>query len=276
MDTFIPTKAWRGLIATLMLIATGAACAADPIELRIGGTGNALGTMRQLAQSFAASAPRYRPVVLPSIGSSGAIRGVPKGAVHLGVSSRPPNEDEGRSGIVAMEYARAPTVFAVREQNPVNSISLREIADIYAGRMQQWPDGNTVRPVMRQPGDDNTQQIARLSPAIADALKNAEQRSGLSFASIDQEAADKMESIAGAFGVTTLALIRSENRKLKALAIDGVAPTPENAAAGRYPLQKHFYLILPKEPAPGVSELVAFIRSPAGRKILEKNGHTLP
>lgn len=276
MSTFHPTTAWRGLIAALAIIATGAASAADPIELRIGGTGNALGTMHQLAEAFAASAPRYRPVVLPSIGSSGAIRGVPKGAVHLGVSSRPANEEEGRSGIVAIEYARSPTVFVVREQNPVNSISLREVADIYSGRMQRWPDGNTVRPVMRQPGDDNTQQIARLSSAIADALKNAEQRSGLSFASIDQEAADKMESIAGAFGVTTLALIRSESRKLKALAIDGVAPTPENAAAGRYPLQKHFYLILPKEPAPGVSELVAFIRSPAGRKILEKNGHTLP
>ncbi len=245
-------------------------------EIRVGGTGNALGTMRQLGEAFGRLHPQARPTVLDSIGSSGAIKAVTKKAIEIGLSSRPLTDDEARSGLVVVEYARSPTVFAVPETSTLTAITVRQVADIYSGKTLAWPDGTPVRPVMRQPGDDNTRQIRQLSNELEKALAIAELRPGLAFASTDQDAADKMESTPGSMGVTTLALIRSENRRLRPLVLEGVQPTPENAHAGRYPLVKRFYFVLTKDPAPAARDFLHFVQSADGRKILEQNGHTLP
>lgn len=245
-------------------------------DIRIGGTGNALGTMRLLAEAFAAGHPGTHPVVLDSIGSSGAIKAVPKGAIDIGLSSRALKPEEAVQGITSVEYARSPTVFAVQEKNKVDGITVQQVADLYAGVLTQWPDGTRIRPVMRQPGDDNTRQIARLSPAIDKALVLAAQRPGLIYASNDQEAADKVEATPGGMGVTALALIRAEARKLRPLKLDGVEPTPENARAGRYPMVKQFFFVLPRESTAEAQAFLAFVSSPPGRRILEQTGHYLP
>jgi len=264
---------WRSAMLAALLCLP---CVAGAGDIRIGGTGNGLGTMRLLAAAFAQAHPESKPVVLDSIGTSGAFKALPKGAIELGLSSRPLTEAETQSGLSAVEYARSPTVFAVQEKNQVAAITAEQIADIYSGKLTHWPDGTVIRPILRQPGDDNTVQIKRLSAAIEKTLAVAEQRPGTAFAHNDQEAAAKMESIPGSFGVTTVALIRSEKRQLKVLALDGVEPTPENAQSGRYPLVKRFFFVLPKEPAPAVHEFIRFVKSPAGSKILEQTGHTVP
>lgn len=245
-------------------------------EIRIGGTGNALGTMRLLGSAYAKLHPDSRPIILDSIGTSGAIKAVPTGAIEIGLSSRPLKDEEAARGMVTVEYARSPTVFAVQAKSSAKSITLAEIADIYTGRMTSWPDGSRIRPIMRQPGDDNTRQVKSLSKDIENALADAEKREGLSYASNDQEAADKMETIQGSIGVTTIALIRSEKRSLRPLAINGIEPSMENMRSGRYPLVKQFNFVLPKAPSPAVRNFVDFVKSPQGRKILEQNGNITP
>ncbi|EXI68087.1 MAG: Phosphate-binding protein PstS 2 precursor [Candidatus Accumulibacter adjunctus] len=270
------TRRLRGVVFVASMAVLCLPLATDAAEIRIAGTGNALGTMRLLGAAFAKLHPEPQVVVLDSIGTSGAIRALPKGSIEIGLSSRPLTEEEARSGLSSVEYARSPTVFAVQNRNQVASITLAQIADIYSGKLASWPDGTKVRPVMRQPGDDNTRQIKRLSAEIEQALAVAEKREGLTYAATDQEAADRMESVQGSIGVTTVALIRSENRKLRPLAIDGIEPTPENARSGRYPLMKSFYFVLPKEPTPTTQKFLGFVHSPQGRKILEQNGHIIP
>ena len=264
---------------TVLTVTTVAAlclpAVAGAAEIRIGGTGNALGTMRLIGEAFAKQDPESKLVVLDSIGTSGAIKAVPKGALEIGLSSRPLTDEEARNGLTAVEYARSPTVFAVQEKSKVASITVEQVAELYNG-LARWSDGTPIRPVMRQPGDDNTRQIKSLSAMVEKAVAAAEQREGLTFATTDQEATDKMEHIPGSFGVTTLALIRSEKRNLKPLALGGVEPTPENAHSGRYPLVKRFYFVLPKEPAPAAQDFLKFVKSPQGRKILEQTGHTIP
>ncbi|WP_291993053.1 substrate-binding domain-containing protein [Candidatus Accumulibacter sp. ACC003] len=266
----------RGIVLASLLTLLLLPFSASAAVLRIAGTGNALGTMRLLGEAFTKAHPETTVIVLDSIGTSGAIRAVPKGAIEIGLSSRLPSDEEARNGMTTVEYARSLAVFAVPGSSAVASITLAQVADIYSGKLTTWPDGSKIRPVMRQPGDDNTRQIKRLSAAIEQALDAAEKREGLTYAATDQEAADKMEHISGSIGVTTIALIRSEKRSLRPLALDGVEPNLENLSSGRYPMFKHFYLVLPKEPTPAAKEFVQFMRSPPGRRILEENGHIVP
>jgi phosphate transport system substrate-binding protein len=262
--------------ATLTLFLSNLATGATTEELKIGGTGNGLGTMRLLGTAFSKAYPEVRVTILGSLGSSGAMKAVPKGAIDIGIASRALTEVERKEGLLITEYARTPTVFAVSNKSSVSGVTRDQMADIYAGRLVKWADGTTIRPILRQPGDDNTKQVRGLSVAIDQALTVAEQRSGLPFAVIDQEAAEKIEAIPGGIGVTTLALIMSEGRSLKALTLDTVEPTPQNAASGAYPLVKHFYFVTKSVQAPVVQKFIGFVKTAAGRDLLANNGHWIP
>ena len=245
-------------------------------SIKIGGTGNALGTMALLADAFGKKYPHIKVTVLPSVGTSGAIKAVPKGALDIGLSSRTLTEEEGRLGAVTVEYARTPLVFAVSTKTQVRALTLDQIADIYSGKTVNWPDGGQIRPVLRQASEDGTKQIKRMSPALEKALSAAEQRPGMPFAATDQDAADKTESMPGALGVTTLSLITSENRELRALTLNGVEPTVGNAASGRYPHVRRFFLVTRTDQSAAVKDFVAFIQSPAGREVLLRAGNWVP
>ena len=261
----------------LCLVATWlAAGAAAAQEIKVGGTGSALGPMQALADAFGKQNPGMTVTVLPSIGTSGAIKAVPGGALDIGLSARPLTEEERKLGAIALEYARSPLVFAVAARSRVTALSLDQIADIYSGRMTSWPDGSQIRPVMRQTGDDTTRQLRSASPGLDQALSAAEQRPGLPFATTDQEAADKTGSVPGALGVTTLSMIRSENRPLRALVLDGVEPTTGNAASGKYPHARRYFMVTQPDPSAAARRFVAFVQSPAGREILIRTGNWIP
>lgn len=259
------------LVALAAQMFTGEATADT---LRIGGTGNALGTIQLLADAFSRANPGTKVIVLPSIGSSGAVKAVPKGAIDIGLSSRPLTVDEAKNGTQAVEYARSPTVFTVHQRTQATGLTKAQIADIYLGKLTHWPNGIQIRPIMRQPGDDNTRQIISLSPEIEAAVKAASERPGLAFATTDQETSEKLDSIPGALGVTALALILSEQHPFRALTLDGIEPTAENIANGRYPIVKRFYFILPAVPSPTARAFISFAHSPEGRSILTRTGHS--
>jgi len=270
--------AWRDVYAYVcacaLLSAISSAAAAD--EIKIGGTGAALGTMRLLADEFSASNPETRVVILSSLGSKGGIRAVTAGAIDLAVTSAPLNEDERRLGVTAIEYGRTPLVFAVSTNSAMTSISRAELAGIYAGKMVKWPDGSLVRVILRPAGDNDTRMVKELSAEIRQGHEAAEHRPGVNIAGTDQETAERLEQIPGAIGPTSLSLVLSEKRALRALKLDGKDPTPGNAGSGVYPYSKRLFLVSGAGRSAATARFVAFVQSPAGRKILADNGHWFP
>lgn len=259
------------LILTLMVFSFAlTTCSAAII---IGGTGNALGTMRWIAEAYQKANPEVQITVLPSIGSSGAIKAVPTGRIQIGLSARPLKETESEKGIVAIEYARTPTVFAVSNKTKIDTVTLSQIVDIYNETLKRWPDGSTIRPVIRQAGDDNTKQIKGLSLELKKAVESAEKRTVFLFASTDQDAVDKIENTPGSFGVTSLALLLSEKRKIHPLMLDGVEPSIQSCIDGDYPMIKRFYFILPTERSAQVDAFLEFVSSEKGAEILKQNGN---
>jgi len=64
------------------------------------------------------------------------------------------------------------------------------------------------------------------------------------FAVTDQESAESIEKIPGAFGSTTLAQLLTEKRAIKALRFNGVEPSPGTLAEGSYPYFKPLFVVL--------------------------------
>ena len=264
---------WPGILGATAVLVVCSAASVHAEDIRIGGTGAALGTMQLLAEAYAKNHPNSRIAVLPSLGSGGGIKAVLSGVLQIGLSARPLTENEVKAGAVGVEYGRTPLVFATSATTKIGDLTTQNLVDIYFGKAEQWPDGAKIRLVLRPIGDSDSELIKNLSPTMRDATHAAEQRRGMSFAITDQDAATNIEKTPGALGPSTLALILSENRQLKALTLNGIAPSAKSIADGTYPLFKQLLLVTGPKTLPAARDFVTFVRSAAGREILLQTGH---
>lgn len=254
------------------LIAASAPSAAS--SLTIGGTGADLGTMKLLANAFTRDRAGVRIRVLPSLGSGGGIRAVIAGKIDLAIASRPVKNKERAKGARSSVYARTALAIATSERNPMNDITSAEMVAMYAGEQTAWPDGSRVRLVLRPKSDSDTRILIDGVPAMKAALAAAHARRGVPVEFTDQDAASAIEHSRWGVGTAALSVILAEDRPLKALALDGVRPSPETIADGRYPLIKTMYFVVPEKPSELVREFIAFVRSEPGREILARTGHS--
>jgi len=257
---------------SLMIISSGIARGASDEEVRIAGTGSALGVMKVLSEGFVAVNPTFRAKIYSSIGSSGGIKAVSEGAIDIGLMSRPLKAEESERGLKIIPVARTPLVFIAHENSACTNVTEDMLVSIYSGRLKRCPDGGPIRLILRPPKESDTIILNGLSEAMSRAVEWALQSDGLIMAITDQDSASHVESIPGAFSTSTLALVRSENRRVKVLSFASVAPSLENLAEGTYPLEKRISMVTVEDPRPEVKEFVDYILSPAGGKILAENG----
>ncbi len=252
------------------------ACAGAADEIKIGGTGSALGPMQLLAEAYGNFDRGTKVIVLPSLGSSGGIKAVLAGAIDIGVSSRQLRDKERSRGAIALEYARTPFVFATAAATKATGINLSDLADIYRGKIRSWPDGTRIWLVMRPKDDSDSALIDAISPEVRAAVAEARERPGLLIAVTDQECAMALEKHAGSFGPSTLAVILSEKRKLRALQLNGIEPSAGALAAGIYPYYKSLYIVTTSKTSDAARKFIAFAQSQAAREILARTGHAVP
>jgi phosphate transport system substrate-binding protein len=229
--------------------------------------------MQKLADEFKKRHPAIQVKVLPSLGSGGGVKALMAGQLTVSLSSRILTDAERAKGIIAREIAKTPFVFATGPRTPVDNVTLDELARLYSGKTTNWSDGTLVRPVLRPVNDVDTQVIKDISATLAAAVDAAHQREGKNIAITDTDSADELERIPGAIGTSTLSLIQSENRRLKALAVEGVEPSIRNASTGKYPYLKSIYLVMPAQPSPMAQAFTDFIHSAAGKAILTQTGN---
>jgi phosphate transport system substrate-binding protein len=276
-----------GLACTLIV---SALAAGD--EIKIGGAGPAMGTMRLLAERYNQrhDDPKIK-VLAASLGSAGGIRAATEGAIDIGVSSVPLTESEHNKGATETEVARTPFVFAVGMSTPVSGLSTRQLQNIYwdtyEKRDPDWSDYEDtnlhhadqavtrIRIIMRPSNESDNAIIKKISPKIDEAMTALEQRPGMIVKSTAQENAGAIEEIPGAFGTSTLSLIVTEHRKIRPLKIDGVEPSPQSVADGRYPYYKSVFLVTGSRSSTAAQDFIAFVKSKDGRAILAETGHTV-
>ena len=264
-----------------LLVAARATCAlvlfvcldARAEELRVSGTGTALGALRHLAGAFERANPGHRLRVLPSVGSSGAIGAVVDGALDVATSGRSLRPEEEAAGLAAVEYARTPFVLAVGPRAGVTGITPAELVRIYAGDLTVWPSGERVRVVLRPRTDVDDAILRAISPEMAKAVEAAHRREGMLVALTNQECDEILARTPGAIGPTSLAQLLAEDSAIVPLAWNGVAPTVANVASGAYPLVKTLSVVFRAPASPAVRRFLEFLASPEARAMLERTGN---
>jgi phosphate transport system substrate-binding protein len=240
--------------------------------LRIGGTGMALSTMRQIGDAFVATRPDVAVKVLPSLGTGGGLAAVADAAIGIALSARALNDAERAKHLRSLAYARTPIAF-VSTHFGMPDITLSQVAAILTGRTLAWPDGTPIRLVRRDPSDADWTLLRGLSADMAAAVAVAVGRAGLLTVATDQENADALERLTGSFGMMSLGQMRAENRKVVPLNLDGEAPDVTAISVGRYKLSRTLYAVWRDPPTPEVAGFLTFLRSQWTSELLIRLGH---
>jgi phosphate transport system substrate-binding protein len=241
--------------------------------LKVGGTGAAIGTMKQLGAAFEHLHPEHTVIDVPSLGSTGGIKALRSGAIALAMAGRDLTPDERQGGLQTVRYGTTPFAFASHQGAPAITLSKAKIADIFSGRQPNWSNGRAIRLVIRPKTEGDSELLRHISQQMRLAVDAALERRGMVIAITDTDSADQLENYPDSFGTTTLALVRSEKRHIKLLAVDGVAPSVGALEDGSYPYAKHLYAVTLKDASPGTRQLLQFILSKRGRDILRALGH---
>lgn len=242
-------------------------------EIKVGGTGAALGTFKLLGASYQETHQSDEVHVFPSMGSSGGMKALLSGAIDIALTARMPTNIETDAGAIGTLVGHTPFVFATHLSSRASDISLDFLAAAYAGTVTEWPDATPLRLVLRPAGDADSDIIRHISRTMGRAVTASEERKGMLLRITDQEAADSIEQIPGSLGPSTLSLIISEKRKVKALKLGGVAPDAKSMADGRYPLMKSIYAVTGRSSSQAALRFVAFLKSGQARAVLERTGY---
>lgn len=261
-----PISARRHLLLAALAwpAAAARAQARAPGEVLIGGTGAGMAPLQQAVGQH--KGLRW----VPNLSTSGGLKALQAGAIDIALAGRSLTEPERAQGLVDQPLFRTPYVFAVHGDVPVRAVTLDQLAALYAGRTNQWPDGQPVRLVLRPASDGDTSFVKSLGPGLAEAVGLAHARPGNPVAMVDAEAIEALDRIGGSLGVTTLGLVRAERRRLHVLDLDGVRPEADALIAKRYPHSKTVYLVSRGKRRPEEIAVIALFSEAAVAQALHK------
>ena len=263
---------WRGMAFAFAVACLGSTSGTRAETMMIGGTGAGIGVMRVLAKAFEKRHPEVTITVPESMGSSGAIKGVLKGMLALGVTSRPLKDSERAKGIRQIPFARTPFGIATRHAAAATGLSTTDLIRIFSGKMREWPDGTRIRIFLRPLYDSDMVLLLEGIPGLGPALAKAHKTPGIPVAYTDQQAMTSAENTRGAITTASLSAILSEERHLTLVPIDGVGPTLENLANGSYRMSKTLSFIAWPKSGPLAWKFLDFVRSAEGGAIMREIG----
>ena len=251
-------------------VATVAFAAAGPTLVWRGDITTARGVVTDVAKAWEKSGKGK--IELQPFNTASGLDAVAKGTADLAGAAR------GSAGGSESELAFTPVawdalVIITSPSNPVSSITLQQLHDVYYGKITNWKDlGGRDEPInayaVASPGDGVEYSLRRLmfgrgnQPVAAPRLyvNTAKLEEGVT---LDPKS----------FGATTLANVRG-NAKIKILSIGGIAPNQSTISSGSYPLFTPLYLVTnntnPK--AADIKEFLDFVQSDKGSALLRAHG----
>jgi len=253
-------------VVALCLAGLLLATAAQTQALRVGGTGSALGLLQQVGTEFTAST-EVKVNIVPALGSAGAIRALADGKLDLAVSARPLKPEEAAAGLVQAAGLRTAFVLATSHQN-ANGLRSDALAGIFAADKPSWADGTPIRIILRPRRETDSALLGDLFPGMAAALESARRRTDVPTAATDQDNVDLAERVSGALVGTSATQLATEHPKLRALPLDGVAPSFANFESGAYRFTKRLYVLIRSNGSPENRRFIEFLRSPQGMRSL--------
>ena len=170
-------------------------------------------------------------------GSGSGIKAVQEGRCDIGLSSRDLKAEEKEAGLSGTVLAYDGIAVIVNPENPVADLSVETIAKIYTGEITNWSEvgGNDAEIVLigREAGSGTRDGFESITDT-EDACKYRQELTSTG---------DVITTVAQNPGAIGYASVASVKDTVKAVSVDGVAPTEETIKDGSYVVQRPFVLV---------------------------------
>jgi phosphate transport system substrate-binding protein len=231
-----------------------------------GGTAH-IPVMKDAAEKIMTKNPKIR-ITIAAGGSGVGVQKVGEGLVNIGNTGRPLTKSEvEKYGLKSFPFAVDGVAVAVNPKNRVSGLTSNQVKDIFAGKITNWKDvGGDDSPVHLFTRDEASgtrevfwKKLLQKGPVLNSA--NVVPSNGAMKVALSQDPLS--------IGYLSIGHVDST---VKAIKLDGVNPTQENATNGAYKVTRKLYMNTKGEPSPLAKAFIDYILSPAGAEIAKKHG----
>ena len=222
-----------------------------------------IGSLGEVFQQETGISFTYNPT-----GSGSGIKAVSEGRCDIGLSSRDLKEEEAASGLTATVLAYDGIAIIVNPENPVEELTSETLAKIYTGEIKNWSEvgGNDTEIVLigREAGSGTRDGFESIT-GTEDACKYRQELTSTG------DVITTVSQNPGAVGYASLASVKDT---VKAVSVDGVAPSEETIKDGSYVVQRPFVLVTKTDEAlsEGAQKFFDYITSDEAVEIIAGAG----
>ncbi len=172
-------------------------------------------------------------------------------------------------------------IFIINKENPVNSLTIDQIRDIYTGKITNWKEvGGEDVDIIAYIREENSGSQNLMEKMVMKGLEFTENvptelRIESMWGLVDAVASYENSKAALGYSIYLYAKEQYVKDSIKFLAINGVMPTDETIADGSYPLSKIVYAVFRSDEPEGsnVRRLVEWLGTDEGQKAVEAGGY---
>ena len=263
-------KRWLFAICIALMGCVGARSTGG--RVRIDGSNGVI----PLATALAAEHQRSSPVVLEigkGLGSAERMQAVEDGRIDIALASHGIDRAAlSRRGLSVHEFAKSAVVFGVHESVGLTAITSAQVCDIFSGRLTNWQAlGGSDLPIVARTRATSEVDVEVIRERVG-CFQGLTMPPAVLVLASTGEMARELAALRGGIGVTTSTIAEQSGGRIKALALDGIAPTTENVARGAYTLVRSSYFVTRSTTTDAVRAFMAFAKSETGAKVVLANG----
>ena len=247
------------------------------------------GTIVNLALAWAEAYRKIHPDISIAVtggGSGTGIAALINGTVDIANASRQMKESEieeaKANGFDPIEFTIAIDALAVivNPQNPVNELTIPQLADIFTGRITNWKEvgGNDAEIVLLSRESNSGTHVYFLEEVVRMGEKENKDifapQTLLMPSSVG--ITSEIRRNPNAIGYDGLGYVDTEHEKMLAIAKDAespyIMPSVETGADGSYPISRGLYMYTAGEPTGVIAEYLDWIMGSDGQQIVADLG----
>lgn len=265
----------RLFLALFVLAACSQAVVAPPTPVTVTISGST--EMRPLLNELTAAYSQRHPNVLFSLRGGGSLLGedwVAGGRADLAASTSFPQEPEANAALLRVPIGLDGVAVIVNGDNPVETLTLAQLRDLYSGRLLSWQDvGGAAEDVLLVSREDGSATRSLFEERVM-----GEERVTLT-AVVMPTSEHVVRHVARqphAIGYVSRAYVwgdafpAPEAAQVRVVAIEDRLPDSQSVAEQRYPLTRPLFLVRRRGSAAQAQAFIDFVLSPAGQEIVAR------